>query len=82
MPPEAVRPSRDTDAMSKAAVADAEENSVLDQVEAWRLHSLLRAGWEIPHAQAIAIMTDVDLHKACAMVQQGCSSELAFEILS
>lgn len=82
MPPEAVRPSGDTDRMSKAAVAVAEEHNPLDDVEAWRFHCLLRAGWEIPHAQAIAIMTDVDLHKACAMVQQGCSSELAFSILS
>ena len=52
-----------------------------DKVEAWRLECLLRAGWTTEHAEVIAI-SDVDLHKACVMVQQGCSSALAFAILS
>lgn len=51
-------------------------------VEAWRLECLLRAGWDIEHAQVIAV-TDVDLHLACRMVfEQGCTVELAFEILA
>lgn len=77
-----VRPSGDTDAMSKAAVAEPEATSDLDKVESWRFNCLLRAGWQLEHAQAIAIMTDVDLHRACEMVVQGCDSELALRILS
>ena len=79
---ENVRPSSDTDTVSKPAVAESPEPDVRNDVEAWRLGCLLRAGWKIPHAEAIAMMVDVDLHKACAMVEGGCPSELAFEILS
>lgn len=79
---ENVRPSSDTDTVSKPAVAEPPEQSARDDVEAWRLDCLLRAGWQIPHAEVIAMLQDVDLHKACRMVQCGCPSELAFQILS
>jgi hypothetical protein len=77
-----VRSPDDTDTVGKVAVAEVPPQDSLDKVEAWRLHQLLRAGWELEHAQVIAILTDVDLHVACRIVQQGCSSELAFSIFT
>lgn len=69
--------------MSATKEAPAEEQQRgLSSVEAWRFEQLLRAGWQAEHAEVIAI-SSVDLHKACAMVaEQGCSSQLAFQILA
>jgi len=77
-----VRPSHETEIVSKTAVVEVPPQDSLDQVEAWRLHCLLRAGWKLEHAQVIAILVDVDLHKACRMVQAGCESEMALQILA
>jgi hypothetical protein len=78
-----VRPSGDTEFVSdtQAAVASPDEHPEFDEVEAWRFKCLLQAGWEMRHAEAIALDQAVDLHKACRMIKQGCSSELAFAIL-
>lgn len=51
-------------------------------MEAWRLRCLLHAGWELEHAEIIAMLMEIDLHKACLMVRQGCTSKLAYSILS
>jgi hypothetical protein len=50
------------------------------KVESWRLHVLVEAGYPIPLAERVA-HSKADLHQAVALVQAGCSPELAAEIL-
>jgi hypothetical protein len=47
----------------------------------WRLEQLLNAGWPEDKAAALALSADVDLHRACDLLRQGCALELAWEIL-
>jgi hypothetical protein len=51
------------------------------QVEAWRLHVLLRAGYPLRIAERIA-RSDADLHKAVEMLDRGCSPVVAARILT
>jgi len=53
------------------------ERAVFD----WRLEELLRAGYGPINAEAIAWQHRVDLHRACGLLAQGCSEELAASIL-
>lgn len=53
----------------------------LAQVEAWRLHQLLNAGWQHHRAELIANRTDIDLHLANELLQHGCPQKLALKIL-
>lgn len=77
-----VHPHSHTAPMSTTEVAVDETQTTLGRVEAWRLECLIRAGWDMEHAQVIAV-SDVDLHLACRMVQQhGCPPKLAFSILA
>ena len=50
------------------------------KVETWRLHVLMEAGFPVPLAERIA-HSSADLHQAVALVQSGCTPELAAEIL-
>jgi hypothetical protein len=49
--------------------------------EAWRLEQLLRAGYSIEQAEALARRGDVDLHQAVKLVDGGCHADLAARIL-
>ena len=49
-------------------------------VEAWRLHVLLQAGYPLRVAERIA-RSDADLHQAVAMLQRGCTPQVAARIL-
>jgi len=53
------------------------ERAVVD----WRLEELLRAGYGPINAEALARQQRVDLHRACDLLAQGCSEELAASIL-
>jgi hypothetical protein len=53
----------------------------LAQVEAWRLHQLLNAGWQHHRAELIANRVDIDLHLANELLQHGCPQKLALKIL-
>ena len=53
----------------------------LDRVERWRLEELVRAGYDPSSAFELAARTDVDLHAAVELVERGCPSELAAQIL-
>jgi hypothetical protein len=55
--------------------------SELERVERWRAEALARAGYEPDDAHELASRLDVDLHDAIALVERGCSPELAVEIL-
>ena len=50
-------------------------------VEQWRAEELERAGYPAQAAAELAMRTDVDLHRAAELIQQGCSPELALKIL-
>ena len=50
------------------------------EVESWRLHILLKAGYPLLHASQLA-MSNCDLHLACAMLHRGCQPDTAAQIL-
>lgn len=52
-----------------------------ERVEAWRLEELLRAGYSLTDATSIAECVDVDLHRAVALLEQGCPPTTAVRIL-
>ncbi len=50
-------------------------------VESWRLHVLIEAGYPLPLAERLAT-SNVDLHDAVALVaERGCAAEVAAAIL-
>jgi hypothetical protein len=50
------------------------------EVEAWRLHVLLQAGYPLKVAERIA-GSDADLHRAVQMLDRGCAPHMAARIL-
>jgi hypothetical protein len=51
------------------------------KVESWRLHVLMEAGYPLPLAERLA-SSHADLHLAVELVgRQGCTPEIAAEIL-
>lgn len=53
----------------------------LDRVEHWRAEELVRAGFDLSDAVALAARHDIDLHFAIELVEQGCPHETAIDIL-
>jgi hypothetical protein len=60
---------------------DVSDRNELEQVERWRATELERAGYSADAAARIASRHDVDLHRAIALVENGCPPELALKIL-
>ena len=58
-----------------------EPNVETDRVEQWRALSLERAGYDPESAAVLAASHDVDLHRAVALLEHGCTVELALQIL-
>jgi hypothetical protein len=52
-----------------------------EEVVAWRVEQLLRAGSDDSSALILAKRSHVDLHKAIDLLQRGCPPKLALEIL-
>ncbi len=50
-------------------------------VVAWRFEQLRRVGYDHRGARLLARRVDVDLHRAVDLLQEGCTKELALEIL-
>lgn len=69
--------------MVKPVEQEAEEHGSSEsaRVECWREEVLVKAGYPVIVARAIAHELDVDLHVAVALVEQGCSPGMAMEIL-
>ncbi|MCZ7588232.1 MAG: hypothetical protein M5U27_05085 [Gaiella sp.] len=65
------------------AAAQVEQTALPDRdlVRRWRFDELLRAGFDIADAVDVALRTDVDLHRAVSLVQQGCPSAIAARIV-
>jgi hypothetical protein len=53
----------------------------IDRVEQWRLDSLARAGYDAEAAAVLAASPEVDLHRAVALLENGCPVSLALQIL-
>ena len=53
----------------------------IDLVEQWRQQELERAGYDSRSAFVLAVSLEVDLHGAVDLLKNGCSAELALEIL-
>ena len=51
------------------------------RIERWRMEVLEGAGYDRRTAALLACRKDVDLHRALSLVQNGCSPELALQIL-
>ena len=56
------------------------DTSEREKVESWRLHVLVEAGYPMDLAERVAA-TEVDLHEAVALVESGCSPDIATRIL-
>jgi hypothetical protein len=56
-------------------------NFEVERVELWRLDSLERAGYDAESAAVLAASPEVDLHRAVALLERGCSQDLALQIL-
>ena len=54
---------------------------VVDAVEAWRLHTLLQAGYPLSVAERVA-RSSADLHRAVEVLRQGCEPQVAEKILT
>jgi hypothetical protein len=52
-----------------------------EEVVAWRVEQLRRAGCERAAAEILARRSHVDLHEAVTLLERGCPSRLALEIL-
>ena len=52
-----------------------------EKVQRWRVEALERAGYEPTAAAVLAVRTDIDLHAATELIEQGCTPELALRIL-
>jgi hypothetical protein len=65
--------------MSAAEVQVQESES--ERVARWRAEALERAGYDSVTAAELAGRTDVDLHRAIGLLENGCSPELALQIL-
>jgi hypothetical protein len=50
-------------------------------VEAWRLEELERAGYLPCQAAELAVRHEIDLHAAVGLIERGCPSDLALQIL-
>jgi hypothetical protein len=55
--------------------------SEIDRIEQWRHEALQRAGYDSESAVVLAASHDVDLHEAVELLEQGCSVDLALQIL-
>lgn len=53
----------------------------LEQVELWRQHSLLRAGYDPESAALVARAHKVGLHDAVELARHGCPIQLTLRIL-
>jgi len=65
------------------ATADVQihEETEAARIERWRQEELERAGYPAAEAAELAASTDVDLHTAIGLLEQGCDRDLALKIL-
>ena len=52
-----------------------------DEVTSWRIERLVAAGYDGEAALVLALDRDVDLHLAVSLLERGCPSDTALQIL-
>ena len=52
-----------------------------EKVERWRAEALEKVGYDLISAHELAMRPDIDLHLAIELVENGCSPDLALQIL-
>lgn len=52
-----------------------------ERVERWRTEVLERVGYDAVSAHELATRTDIDLHRAIKLIEEGCPPEVALRIL-
>ena len=52
-----------------------------ERVERWRTEALERGGYDAASAHELATRTDIDLHRALRLIEEGCPPEVALRIL-
>jgi len=57
------------------------DQRVSDPILDWRFEQLIDAGYGTDDALRLAVHTDVDLHRAVALLRNGCPPETALRIL-
>jgi hypothetical protein len=67
--------------MQMALTAEIQPETELQRIELWRAEELERAGYEPRAAALLAARHDVDLHVATGLLRDGCTPQLALEIL-
>jgi hypothetical protein len=61
--------------------AEVQDRSELEKIEAWRQERLEAAGYPPAEAAKLAGRHDIDLHRAAALVLEGCPPQVALQIL-
>jgi hypothetical protein len=64
-----------------AADVQIQETTERERIEQWRAYALERAGYDARDAAELAARTDVDLHLAVELLENGCPPETALRIL-
>jgi hypothetical protein len=64
-----------------AAGLQIHDETEAERIERWRQEELERAGYSPADAATIAARSDVDLHTAVRLLEQGCDVDLALKIL-
>jgi len=52
-----------------------------DPIVDWRVEQLVGAGFAADDALTLAVRSEIDLHRAAALLRDGCPVELALRIL-
>ena len=52
-----------------------------ERVERWRTEVLEKVGYDAVSAHELAARTDIDLHRAIRLIEEGCPPEVALRIL-
>jgi hypothetical protein len=65
----------------KTPIAPSRDEREREELTAWRIECLEAAGYDQEAAIVIALDREVDLHRAVSLLERGCPSELALQIL-
>jgi hypothetical protein len=58
-----------------------QDRPTAEAVVAWRFEQLRRVGYDRRAARLLARRVDIDLHRAVDLLKDGCSEELALDIM-
>jgi hypothetical protein len=64
-----------------AADVQIQETTEQERIEQWRAGALERAGYSVQAAAELAARSDVDLHLAVELLENGCPADTALRIL-